>query len=48
MKRSDLRKFAKTKHKGLPKHVESRFGIQTQAKSLACQIVEDLLDSEDS
>jgi len=45
--KGELRKFAKTKHKGLPRHVESLTSIQQRVKPLAAQIVEDMLNNED-
>jgi hypothetical protein len=47
MKRGDLRKFAKTSHKGLPKRVESIEHVQACVRPLAAQIVEDLLTRDE-
>ena len=47
MKRKDLKKFAKTPHKGLPKHVESLEAMQATVRPLAAQIVEDMLTRDE-
>ena len=47
MKSGDLKKFAKTKHKGLPKHVESMEELQASVRPLAAQIVEDMLTRDE-